>query len=348
MRNGNRILTVLFAVSIAFSAHPVLEHALPKLSEYGFFSKPIKDQIPKDKVIPYKIASPLFSDYAEKLRFIKVPKNDRITHGDDLNLNFPVGTFLIKTFYYQSDIRDGNSERRLIETRLLKKISNEWIAMPYVWNDDQTDAVLTLAGGRTDVSWIHYDGSPISVLYSIPNMNQCKSCHVFNNVQQPIGPKVRNLNIDYVYGEDSENQLKKWISEDILEPFKDLNSLPRTVNYEDPHDGTLDQRARAWLDINCAHCHRSGGPAETSGLHLDIEELDPTRIGLFKPPVAAGRGSGDRKYNIVPGKPEESIMEFRINSIDPGIMMPELSRKLVHVEGVKLIQAWIKAMPEGK
>ena len=348
MKKYQKMLIHSLLISMIYPSHPVLEHALPKLSDYGFFKNPISNQIPIDRVYPYNIASPLFSDYAEKLRFIKVPKNDRITHGDDLTFNFPVGTFLIKTFYYQSDIRDSNSERRLIETRLLKKISNEWIAMPYVWNDDQTDAVLTLAGDRIDVSWIHYDGSPINVLYSIPNMNQCKSCHVYNNVQQPIGPKVRNLNIDYVYGKVSENQLKKWISEDILEPFKDINSLPRTVNYEDPHDGTLDQRARAWLDINCAHCHRSGGPAETSGLHLDLEELDPTRIGLFKPPVAAGRGSGDRKYNIVPGKPEESIMEFRINSVDPGIMMPELSRKLVHDEGVKLIQAWIKAMPEGR
>ena len=205
-----------------------------------------------------------------------------------------------------------------------------------------------MAGGRKNVSWIHSDGKPMSVSYSVPNMNQCKSCHVKDNVQQPIGPKIRNLNIDFVYNQVSENQLHKWVKEGILDSFKDLSSLPRTVKYQDPHDGTLDQRARAWLDINCAHCHQRGGPAETSGLYLNLEEKDSSKLGVFKPPVAAGRGSGNRNYNIVPGRPEDSILEYRIASTDPGVMMPELNRKLVHHEGVKLIQEWIKAMPEGK
>ena len=114
----------------------------------------------------------------------------------------------------------------------------------------------------------------------------------------------------------------------------------------DVNDGNLDERARAWLDINCAHCHRRGGPAETSGLYLELEETDPTALGILKPPVAAGRGSGDLKYNIVPGHAEQSIMDFRIRSLDPGVMMPELNRKLVHKEGVEIIQAWINSMPE--
>ena len=335
-------------ISKIFSAHPVLDHALPNLSDYGFFAKPIKNHVPINEVLPYKIASPLFSDYSEKLRFIQVPVNETITHNEENELFFPVGTFLIKTFYYLNDARESKGERRLIETRLLKKTSSEWVAIPYIWKEDQTDAVLGLAGGRKNVSWIHSDGKPMNVLYSVPNMNQCKSCHVKDNVQQPIGPKIRNLNIDFVYNQVSENQLHKWVNEGILDSFKDLSSLPRTVNYQDPHDGTLDQRARAWLDINCAHCHQRGGPAETSGLYLNLEEKDPSKLGVFKPPVAAGRGSGNRNYNIVPGRPEDSILEYRIASTDPGVMMPELNRKLVHHEGVKLIQEWIKAMPEGK
>tara|TARA_B100001250_G_scaffold242512_1_gene208411 strand:+ start:110 stop:1153 length:1044 start_codon:yes stop_codon:yes gene_type:complete len=345
MAFGKVILAGLIVISLSFPAHPILDHALPKLSDYGFFKEPISEQTPISDVIPYTIASELFSDYAEKLRFIKVPKNRPISHNEDLSFNYPDGTFLIKTFYYQSDVRDSNSDRRLIETRLLKKTGSEWLAIPYVWNNDQTDAVLALAGDRKDVSWIHSDGRPISILYSVPNLNQCKSCHVYNNIQQPIGPKVRNLNLDLIYDNISTNQLDKWVSVGILEPF-DNNSLPRTVDYLDVHDGNLDQRARAWLDINCAHCHRRGGPAETSGLYLELEETDPTALGILKPPVAAGRGSGDLKYNIVPGHAEQSIMDFRIRSLDPGIMMPELNRKLVHKEGVEIIQAWINSMPE--
>ena len=116
-----------------------------------------------------------------------------------------------------------------------------------------------------------------------------------------------------------------------------MSSLLRLVNYEDPSDGTLDQRARAWLNISCAHCHQRGGPAETSVLFFNLEDKDLAKLGQLKPPVSAGRGSGNRKYNIVPGRPEGSILEYRIASTDPGVMMPELNCKLVHHKGVRLI-----------
>ena len=218
-----------------------------------------------------------------------------------------------------------------------KKISLEWVAIPYIWKEDQTDTVLALAGGNKDVSWIYSDGKPINILYSLPNMNQRRSCHDRDNVQLPIGPKIRNLNIDFVYNQISENQLHKWVKEGILNSFKDMSSLPILVNYEDPSDGTIAQCARAWLNINCAHCLQRGGPAETSGLYLNLEDKDLAKLGQFKPLVSAGRGSGNRKYNIVPGRTEGSILEYRIASTDPRVMMPELNCKLVHHEGVRLI-----------
>jgi hypothetical protein len=64
-------------------------------------------------------------------------------------------------------------------------------------------------------------------------------------------------------------------------------------------------------------------------------------LGVGKAPVAAGKGSGGRLYSIVPGKPDESILQFRIESTHPGIMMPEVGRKLVHTEGVELVRRWI-------
>ena len=106
----------------------------------------------------------------------------------------------------------------------------------------------------------------------------------------------------------------------------------------------LDKRARAWLEINCMHCHNPVGPANTTGFVLDYFETDPIKLGVMKPPVAAGRGSGGLLFDIVPGKPEESILVHRIESTDPGVMMPELPRRLVHKESAKLIRAWIKAM----
>jgi len=344
MCNKIKLIFFLCAISRMFSANPILEHALPKLSDYGFFDNPINIQNPNADVIPYTISSQLFSDYSEKLRFIKIPDNTIITHNPDHTLNFPVGTYLIKTFYYLNDRREKTGGRRLIETRILKKISSEWIAIPYVWNDEQTDALVALAGERINVNWIHDNGIKKAISYGVPNVNQCKSCHAYENIQQPIGPKIRNLNYEFTYGSTKMNQLDKWISLGMLEPLNQNSFLARTVNYLDENDGTLDDRARAWLDINCAHCHRKGGPAETSGLFLEIEQTDSTALGFYKPPIAAGRGSGNRRYNIVPGHPDRSILEFRISSTDPGIMMPELNRRLVDEKGVALIRTWIREM----
>ena len=342
----NIFCVTIVSLSFIYPANIILDHALPKLSDYKFFKHPIRDQIPEKNILPYSISSPLFSDYAEKLRFIYVPENTTITINGESEFHYPEGTFLIKTFYYPNDFREKNGSRFLIETRVLKKTATEWVSIPYIWNEDQNEAILSLAGSRRNISWIHYDGEPMNLLYSIPNINQCKSCHVHNNILKPIGPKIRNLNNEFVYLDGKMNQLKKWILQGVLMPINNFEKLPRTVNYENHEDGTINDRARAWLDINCAHCHQKGGPAETSGLFLNLEENDLRSLGVNKPPIAAGRGSGLRKYNIVPGYPEESILEYRINSIDPGIMMPELSRKLIHKEGLELIRAWIKDMPK--
>ena len=64
--------------------------------------------------------------------------------------------------------------------------------------------------------------------------------------------------------------------------------------------------------------------------------------------MAAGRGSGGREFDIVPGQPDQSIIMFRMTSVDPGIMMPELGKRLIHTEGVELIREWIAALPAGK
>ena len=130
---------------------------------------------------------------------------------------------------------------------------------------------------------------------------------------------------------------------EMVEGMPDISSIPVTPDWENPHYN-LEGRARAYLDVNCAHCHNTKGPANTSGLFLDFGETDMKKLGIFKPPVAAGRGSGNLKFNIVPGQPDESILVYRMESTDPGILMPESGRKLVHKEGVNLIREWIKSM----
>tara|TARA_B110000438_G_scaffold38757_1_gene38559 strand:+ start:100 stop:1143 length:1044 start_codon:yes stop_codon:yes gene_type:complete len=338
-----KALTALLFIGFAFSSNP-LKYAKPKLSDYGFFVGDLAKQQPSENVLPYEVSAKLFSDYAIKSRFVVLPKGEQILYQSNEEFIYPVGSTLIKSFYYPTDIRYPEKNIRLMETRLLINTPEGWIGYPYVWNKTQTEAFLEIAGERLDVSFINSQGNKESFNYSVPNFNQCKGCHVNQNKMKPIGTKARLLNHDYEYPEGSMNQLKKWSILDMINNLPEISTISHTPNYNDPNDGTLEERARGWIDINCAHCHRLGAPGETSGLFLNIEEKNKTRLGIYKPPVAAGRATGNLKYTISPGSPEKSIMIKRMLSKDPGIMMPELGRKLVHKEGVELVSQWIKNM----
>lgn len=312
-----------------------------KLSEYNFFNNPIKNLDASEGVILYSLNSPLFSDYAFKKRFVKIPAGHKAGYNSKEVLDFPEGTVLIKNFYYPADFREPEKNLRLLETRLLILENGNWKALPYIWNEEQTEAYLSISGKTIAVEWVHYDGMKRQLNYSVPNANQCKGCHLKGNKMMPIGPSARQLN-GSLPGE-IKNQLMEWMEHGLLENIPALNQLPRLVSYENTKE-PIAKRARAWLEINCAHCHRSDGAAKTSGLRLTADENDLLVLGVGKAPIAAGKGSGGRLFGIVPGRPEESILQYRIESIHPGIMMPELGRKLVHEEGVELVREWIKEM----
>ena len=318
-----------------------------RLSDYGFFVGDLKNLSPAEGVIPYSLNSSLFSDYAYKKRFIKIPVGTKATYNPDDVFDFPDGTILIKNFYYPADFREPEENLRLLETRLLINEAGNWKALPYIWNEAQTEAYLSVAGKNLSVMWTHYDGAVRSANYSVPNMNQCKGCHLRGDKVVPIGPSARQLNADHHYAQGKINQLARWQELNLIVGLPSLSQVPQLVSYDDDKIST-EKRARAWLEINCAHCHRADGPAKNSGLHLLATEMDPSRVGVGKAPVAAGKGSGGLLYGIVPGKPEESILQFRIESVHPGIMMPELGRSVVHEEGVELVRRWIKEMKTEK
>lgn len=267
-----------------------------------------------------------------------------MTYQSDAAFDFPVGAVIIKNFYYFSNAAKPEMGRRILETRLLLLQANGWKALEYVWNTDQTDAVLEVAGEQTEVNYLDREGNTHRQTYVMPNLNQCKGCHNRNEKLMPIGPSVRQLNGDLAYADGPENQLTYWQKHGLLIGLPTLADVPKTPVWNDPTTGSLDARSRAWLDINCAHCHRPDGPASTSGLNLRYNEMNPTAWGILKTPVAAGRGSGGRQYDITPGKPDESILVYRLESTDPGIMMPEVARKVTHREGVALVREWIRSL----
>lgn len=307
-----------------------------KLSDYGFFEGRLSDLHPAERVMPYDINTPLFSDYALKKRFIFLSEGKYITYRPHEVLDFPEGAVLIKNFYYD-DAQLGAGEGKIVETRLLIREKEGWKALPYLWNEEQTDAYLEITGRQVPMQLVNYG----AISYSVPNMLQCKSCHDKNGQITPIGPSARQLN--RVYPGENENQLQKFISSGWLKAAPAQDQWPKLVQWEDT-SAALEGRARAYLEINCGHCHQKNGPAKNSGLDLNTNASEPLAMGIFKAPVAAGKGSGGHKFDIVPGNPEESILIYRMESTDPATMMPELGRSIVHKEGVQLIREWIAGM----
>ncbi len=299
------------------------------LSEWNLFVGTPADFKPNDRVIAYNLNTPLFSDYATKHRFVWMPVGTAASYNDSDVFEFPVGSVFAKSFSFP-DAATG--KEKLIETRILVRTGSGWYGLPYVWNAAQTDAKLETTPDPVPVAYTRASGEKEAFEYAIPNANQCKGCHEKSKIMTPLGPKARNLNRD--------RQLEQWTQASFLRgaPVK----APRAAVWNDPGSGTLEARALAYLDVNCAHCHSPGGPANTSGLYLTYNQTDPLRLGFRKVPVSAGNGSGGLLYDTVAGHPEQSILVHRMESREPKILMPELGRSLVHREGVELIREWIR------
>ena len=288
---------------------------------------------PNARVAPYGLNTPLFSDHADKARFVYVPEGKSIGWRDTGVLDIPVGGVLIKHFGFTR--ADGTLD--LIETRLLVHQADGWKAWPYVWNAADSAATLKKAGARLEVAGRDDKGRPLALDWQVPNVNQCKGCHAVGDRLTPIGPKAGNLNGDHA----GENNLARLTRLGLLAtPPADV---PKLVRWDD-RAADLDARARAYLDVNCGHCHNPEGPASNSGLFLDLATPMGASLGVDKGPVAAGKASGGRFVSILPGKPDASILVYRMDSTEPGVMMPELGRSQRHEAAVRLIRDWIQGM----
>lgn len=341
-----------------------------KLSDWHLVEARDGKLMPNGGVVPYDLNTPLFSDYAHKFRTVWMPAGTSAKYDAEGPFDFPVGTVLTKTFFYplpanaprdtkavartydsSRDFAAGSagealdlSKVRLIETRLLVRREHGWEAIPYVWNAAQTDAELARTGDVIPLELVDDKNEHEAFTYVVPNENQCAGCHVTNvkaKQIEPLGPRARHINRDYAYIDGKENQLAHWTKLGYLSGLPTAN-VPRDADWHDAN-APLDARARAYLDVNCSMCHSPSGPANTTALDLRSAATDLRRLGLCKPPVAAGRGTGDRLFDIVPGKPDDSILLYRITSNEPGVMMPEMGRNTTHKEGVELIREWIAA-----
>jgi len=319
-------------------------------------------------VMPYSLNTPLFSDYSHKFRTLSVPAGAQITYTAQGPLQFPVGAVVSKTFLYpkatantlgylgarQTASVDGGetvdlSVNQLIETRLMvMEPSGAWGAVTYVWDADQRDATLLRTGQNINIELVPDQGARTPFTYAVPNDSQCLTCHKTNVSTgrfEPIGPQANNMNRSYTFATGPMNQLDAMVAAGIMAPY--AAPAPRMAVWNDTATPIAD-RARAYLDVNCASCHNSAGRAGNTGLWLGYQETVASHLGLCKAPVG-GQQRGQFAYDVTPGDADASFLYFRIsnyrlNTTPPRVAMPELGRHVFHTEGNALVRSWINSM----
>jgi uncharacterized repeat protein (TIGR03806 family) len=313
-----------------------------KLSAFNFFR--LRDGVIEynEGVFRYELNTPLFSDYAEKDRAIYVPPGTKIRYRANDAFEFPVGSAIIKTFLFD----------RIVETRLLILHEDGWRPYPYLWSEDGSDAEYYVRGATIEIELTDPSGAPRTAQYLVPQRNECFQCHEEEGEDgEPItvivGPKARHLNRD--------GQLERMAELGILEGLPaDTSTIGRAFDFASLYQtgttaldaATLAKAARDYLDINCAHCHNPRAvQGVTSQLFLNHDNTDLFRLGICKEPGSAGMGSGGRRYDIVPGDPEASILWYRTQSETVGELMPLIGRSLRDDLGVGLIYGWIAGLP---
>jgi hypothetical protein len=288
------------------------------LSEMDVFTGTMADLTPASEVQLYELSTTLFTDYTTKQRLIKLPENGTLQYnGDDLLPNYPDETLIAKTFYYNIDDRNPSLGKKIIETRIFLKINGVWEVGDYIWNDSQTEATYTENGSEIDISYIDSNGEVQNVAYLIPSKQDCFTCHNNNNITMPIGMKLRSMNFTPSYV--AQNQLDFFISNGLLEGIASAAGISILPDWTDT---TLDinVRGRAYLDMNCAHCHKPGSstPAQFD-LDLQLETLySDTKIY-------------EKRFGI----------EIRFGAIVPGYQMPLLGRTIVHEEALAMLMDYL-------
>jgi uncharacterized repeat protein (TIGR03806 family) len=321
--------------------------AFPTLDQWCQVSLVDDDIAPETGVTPYTLNTPLFSDYAIKRRTVWMPSGVSANYDPTNVFDFPDGTVFTKSFGFADDMRKAKPNVFWVETRVIWKNAGMWQAVAYTWDSAQLKATVNPGGTQVPLSWIDGNGQPVSIVYDVPGLAECQECHQNHQtgvLVEPIGPKARNLNGNTTYPDGSQNQLAYWTAKGLLSGAPDPSVAPKLAVWNDPTTGTLEDRARAYLETNCAHCHSLSGEAFTTGLFLSSLETDPLQYGVCKRPIAAGSGGCGLTYDILPGDGGQSIIPCRMAATVGQAVMPKLERHVVDVDGLQLVTDWISSL----
>ena len=332
-----------------------------KLSQTGLFAS-VPDQKPAPGVVPFSINAQMWSDGASAERWVALPGKEA-ARLDGQSPPFPTGGVLAKTLSLPTV--DG---RRPVETQVLHFDGQVWRGYSYAWNDEATDATLVGSQGTTRTLKIADSANPGGVrtqTWHFGSRAECVRCH--NNwAQYRLAFTLSQLNRNRQYESGVvDNQLRtlahiglvqlpphtvtaiKKAEESAPAPRSSavdlvFSTLPR---FADPHDGNanIEARARAYLHVNCAHCHRYGGGG-TASFQLQ-HELPASGTGIIDRLPAQGSFGLDDAKIVASGYPQKSVLLYRMSKLGGG-RMPHIASDVVDVDGVRLVRNWIGKLPK--
>lgn len=338
-----------------------------KLSETGLFSNVTKHE-PAAGVLPFSINVEQWSDFATAERWVGVPGNETIgLHRKALPV--PGSQFsravdpandmvLLKTLTLELEAGKPESRRR-IETQTLHYDGREWQAYTYEWNDEQTDAVLVDRQGKNRTFMVtdpNEPGGKRTQVWRFSSRGECLRCHNPWS-EHALAFNLAQLNRDHDFGSVTDNQIRTLrhlgIYTDVVEPVdphdpyakpepvRTLAELPKLSPLDD-EAADVALRARSYLQVNCAHCHRfNGGGSSYIYLTNDLPLLDTKTIGVK--PTQGTFGIEDAEL-IAAGDPYRSALYFRLSKTGPG-HMPHLGAKFIDQKALKVIHDWIARIP---
>lgn len=317
------------------------------LSATGAFTD-LNNMTPAPGIVPYTVNAPLWSDRAEKQRWIALPNdgthntaNEQIAFSETGGWQFPVGTVFIKHFELPVDYQNPSVTQKL-ETRFLIIAQNGGTyGVTYKWRADGSDADL-LESGDTQVFNIA-NGSPATQTWEFPGRADCLTCHNAN-AGFVLGLQTWQLNGDFTYPSGmTDNQLNTWNHLGMFANSFDPADIPGFLQSVPIGDDSQAEevRVRSYLDANCAHCHRPGGVegAFDARFSTPLENQN-----LVNAPVLS-RNSPASQYIVKPNNTAASELWVRDGSLAENAM-PPLAKNLVHEEYMAVLTAWINSFSE--
>jgi uncharacterized repeat protein (TIGR03806 family) len=333
------------------------------LSATGLFAS-VAEHVPAPGLIPYSVIAPQWCDGAEKDRYLGIPGESRIEFetltypqnapGAAPGWKFPHGTVLAETISLEMEAGNPQSRRRL-ETRILhhERLAGDegvgdqsWQGYTYLWNDEQTDAVLLEAPKGLDRTYTIRDsnapGGRRQQTWHFPSRTECAVCHNMA-AKYVLGAQTLQMNRQHDYAGVVANQLRTLDHLNIFtKPLpEEPEAMPRLADYRAEGED-LARRARSYLHANCSHCHRKWG-----GGNADFQllaTLDLSESG------AVGVRPGQGTFNIpharilAPGDPYRSVLFYRMAQVGSG-RMPRIGSTVVDERGLRLIHDWIGQLP---